>query len=1039
MSYMKKILLSFLVFVFFLKGFGQNYKASPLDSSSKEYRDIDINGAISKKLKDNFLNYSLFTLDTKNLKSFVRKNKNGKIQFDLSLPNLSSINITIVENDILSADYKLVVATDRGREVFEKKECITYSGSITEQLENTIRLTLTDDIIHGEIKINDKDYFIEPLQFIVDSKPNTIFVLYEKKDVIDNPLNTCGAIEVEKDIQKTSINMNRPGFNCYRVRMAIATDFSAFTALGGTVNYASTHSIAIMNLSAPYFSNSQFNTNVDLVLVGQYISTSLANDPYTCSSCTLTTGIDINTQLGNFGLWVQNGNFGFSFDLAHNITNRYNSEPVVGVAYAIAPFGSIGMTRYNTGVSSKSSKPTWLTFIHEVGHNFGLSHTFQLGQGNTGGFMDYGDGTINGAYGWNLTYSSTEYENGVNRAANATATATQTRLSSCNVIGATITDFITNKEIQCIGSSIQFRDNSLGGPTSWRWTFQDGTPSTSTEANPQVSFSTSGIKSVTLTTNNGNGNTTKTKNIYVSSSITTAACVNSGVIASTIALDLGPTVFMLNTINKASGGSRTDGNKYFDYMCSDNTVLSANSTYNVTINNVYRNNINFQFFIDYNDDGDFLDANETIYNGNNSSTSSSVTFSFTTPSLLPITNKLLRARILSTLSGLLTTVNSCYNPGEYGQVEDYGIVFKCSSPVAPTFTQVAAICSGATLAALPTTSNNSITGTWSPAINNTATTTYTFTPATGLCATTAIMTITVNPRVTPTFTQVAAICSGATLLALPTTSNNSIMGTWSPAINNTATTTYTFTPATGLCATTAIMTITVNPRVTPTFTQVAAICSGATLLALPTTSNNSIMGTWSPAINNTATTTYTFTPTTGLCATTATMTIVVNLLPIVNSIIGNSLVDVNSTIQLSSTTIGGVWNSSLVSTASVSNNGLVFGIRPGLTTITYTVTDANGCSNFSSLLITVSNLSNINLNLSNFLYYPNPVLNELFIISKEPLNLIEIYNLLGQSIRKINLSNELETKINFSELSSATYLIKVSTINNSGYFNVIKK
>ena len=187
---------------------------------------------------------------------------------------MSSINITIVENDILSADYKLVVATDKGREVFEKKECITYSGSITDQLENTIRLTLTDDVIHGEIKINDKDYFIEPLQYIVDSKPNTIFVLYEKKNVIEDPLNTCGAIEVEKEIQKTATNTNRPGYNCYRVRMAIATDFSAYTALGGTVNNASTHSIAIMNLSAPYFSNSQFNTNVDLVLVGQYISTS---------------------------------------------------------------------------------------------------------------------------------------------------------------------------------------------------------------------------------------------------------------------------------------------------------------------------------------------------------------------------------------------------------------------------------------------------------------------------------------------------------------------------------------------------------------------------------------------------------------------------------------------------------------------------------------------------------------------------------------------------------------------------------------------
>ncbi|NMH26426.1 concanavalin A lectin, partial [Flavobacterium sp. SE-s28] len=93
---------------------------------------------------------------------------------------------------------------------------------------------------------------------------------------------------------------------------------------------------------------------------------------------------------------------------------------------------------------------------------------------------------------------------------------------------------------------------------------------------------------------------------------------------------------------------------------------------------------------------------------------------------------------------------------------------------------------GATLSALPTTSNNGITGSWSPALNNTATMTYTFTPSAGQCATSATMTITVNSNTAPTFTQVAAICSGATLSALPTTSNNGITGSWSPALNNTA-------------------------------------------------------------------------------------------------------------------------------------------------------------------------------------------------------------------------------------------------------------
>jgi gliding motility-associated-like protein len=196
--------------------------------------------------------------------------------------------------------------------------------------------------------------------------------------------------------------------------------------------------------------------------------------------------------------------------------------------------------------------------------------------------------------------------------------------------------------------------------------------------------------------------------------------------------------------------------------------------------------------------------------------------------------------------------------------------------VTPTFTQVAPICSGATLNALPLVSTNLINGTWSPALNNTTTTQYTFTPNTGECAISTTMTITVNPLVTPSFTQVTPICSGETLAALPLVSTNLINGTWSPAIDNMSTTQYTFTPNTGECATSTTMTITVNPLVTPTFTQVAPICSGASLTALPLTSTNLINGTWSPALNNTTTTQYTFTPNTGECATSTTMTITVN-------------------------------------------------------------------------------------------------------------------------------------------------------------------
>jgi hypothetical protein len=355
--------------------------------------------------------------------------------------------------------------------------------------------------------------------------------------------------------------------------------------------------------------------------------------------------------------------------------------------------------------------------------------------------------------------------------------------------------------------------------------------------------------------------------------------------------------------------------------------------------------------------------------------------------------------------------------------------------VAPIFTQVAAICSGRPLAALPLTSNNGITGTWSPAINNIVTTGYTFTPTSGLCATQATMTIAVIQNTTPTFTQVGAICSGATLSALPLTSNNGITGTWSPAINNTATATYTFTPTTGLCATTATMTITVNPIVTTSFTQVAAVCSGASF-AMPTTSNNGVTGTWSPAFDNTMTMPYLFTPTTGLCATQATMTVTVNS---TSAPTGAATQSLSSNLTVGNIVVTGT---NIVWYASASNAATGTNPLPNSTLLanaTYYATQTiGGCTSTSSLAVTITTLANQEFESVTFNYYPNPVVDQLWIAANTEINSIEVYNLIGQRVIYLE-PNISDVKIDFVGLPSAIYLVKLYADEVTKDIKVIKK
>jgi hypothetical protein len=142
--------------------------------------------------------------------------------------------------------------------------------------------------------------------------------------------------------------------------------------------------------------------------------------------------------------------------------------------------------------------------------------------------------------------------------------------------------------------------------------------------------------------------------------------------------------------------------------------------------------------------------------------------------------------------------------------------------------------------------------------------------------------ITIAAQVTPVFTAIGPLCVGATAPALPTLSNNGITGTWNPATISTAaagTTTYTFTPDAGQCSTaTATLDVTVTGAVTPTFDPVGNLCIGATAPVLPAVSNNGINGTWNPATISTAaagTTTYTFTPDAGQCASPASIDITI--------------------------------------------------------------------------------------------------------------------------------------------------------------------
>ncbi|MGZ3866164.1 MAG: PKD domain-containing protein, partial [Bacteroidia bacterium] len=300
------------------------------------------------------------------------------------------------------------------------------------------------------------------------------------------------------------------------------------------------------------------------------------------------------------------------------------------------------------------------------------------------------------------------------------------------------------------------------------------------------------------------------------------------------------------------------------------------------------------------------------------------------------------------------------------------------NPLPPVTVNSPSVCIGgnATL-----TANGATTYSWSPAAglsattganvtaNPTVTTTYTVVGTTSSCTAQATSTVTINPLPTVTSTS-ASICPGGTgtitASGASTYSWNTGATTATISDNPAVTTNYTVTGTSAAgCVNSATTTINVLAGISITPPS-ATICvnGSATLTASGATSY-----TWSPATglsstngasvvsNNTVSTTYTITGSTGTCSATATATLVVNPLPPV-AVNGATICAGQQTATL--TAVGATsynWNPS--TGLSSSSGGSVTATPATTTSYTVTGTDGNGCVNTATTTVTVNPLPTI--------------------------------------------------------------------------------
>ncbi len=184
-----------------------------------------------------------------------------------------------------------------------------------------------------------------------------------------------------------------------------------------------------------------------------------------------------------------------SYDVTLIATNSGGSDTIVKTGYVLI-----------------SSAPPVANFSYS---NFGLSYNFTNQTPDANSFKwNFGDGgtsiekdphhdyTQNGSYTVKLIAFN--------------GCGSDTFLLGVNVVGTPPQAlFGSNVTSGCLPLIVNYTDKSIGGATSWHWSFIGGDPSSSTEQNPTIVYNTAGTYEVQLIVTNNFGSDTIITSMYV--------------------------------------------------------------------------------------------------------------------------------------------------------------------------------------------------------------------------------------------------------------------------------------------------------------------------------------------------------------------------------------------------------------------------------------------------------------------------------------------------------------------------------------------
>lgn len=241
-----------------------------------------------------------------------------------------------------------------------------------------------------------------------------------------------------------------------------------------------------------------------------------------------------------------------------SIQNSSGDDGTITLGYAQFPWdrgsrpttdGIVLRADYVGTIGTSNTSKAGRVATHEVGHWLGLFHTFQGGCSNVSwgekindtppaanpnfgcntsinscnndvpdlpdqieNYMDYSNGNCQNMFTLGqkqqMHFMIQQYRSVLVSASNLTAAGIGGNTSTCKPVA----DFSNIGKTACTDGQVEFIDLSYNATiTNRTWTFTGGTPATSSDANPIVTYANPGIYQVKLEVSNGNGGTSITR------------------------------------------------------------------------------------------------------------------------------------------------------------------------------------------------------------------------------------------------------------------------------------------------------------------------------------------------------------------------------------------------------------------------------------------------------------------------------------------------------------------------------------------------